>query len=323
MARTLPASQRHCRGNYGEQEAFGLSCGYWTRSIQAVTELPGPVKPAKITFDELVSVLTKHYSPPPSEIVQQFRFHTRVRKPRESVATFVVELRGLSELCNFDNSLEKMLSDQLVCRINDPAIQKRLLAEPDLNFNKALALAHGLETAAKVVDELKGSQSSGTLPIKTQPVNSVQQNEPPKGPVTCSRCGVQGHLATACKHRDKVCHKCNKQGHLARVCNSSKTTPAKPATPQTGKHSTRRPKRLDYVDAESEDSGSALEEGDPIHAVGREKGGERSPPITVHVMLDGKDVSMEVDTGASVSLMSEASFQNLWPGIRGALRAVG
>ena len=56
------------------------------------------------------------------------------------------------------------------------------------------------------------------------------------------------------------------------------------------------------VDAESEVSGSGSEEGDPIHAVGCEKGGECSPPITVHVMLDGKDVSMEVDTGASVSL---------------------
>ena len=68
--------------------------------------LLAPEKPAEKTFDELVSVLTKHYSPPPSEIVQRFRFHTRVRKSGESVATFVAELRGLSEFCNFDNSLE-------------------------------------------------------------------------------------------------------------------------------------------------------------------------------------------------------------------------
>jgi len=37
--------------------------------------LLAPEKPAEKTFDELVSVLTKHYSPPPSEIVQRFRFH--------------------------------------------------------------------------------------------------------------------------------------------------------------------------------------------------------------------------------------------------------
>jgi len=78
-----------------------------------------PVKPVEKTFDELVLVLTKHYSPPPSEIVQRFRFHTRVRKPGESVATFIAELRGLSEFCNFDNPLEKMLRDQLVCGIKD------------------------------------------------------------------------------------------------------------------------------------------------------------------------------------------------------------
>jgi len=166
------------------------------------------------------------------------------------------------------------LLDQVHTSCYRASWQKRLLAEPDLSFNKALVLAQGLETAAKEVDELKGSQSSGTVPVKREPVNSVQQNEPPKGPVTCYHCGVQGHLLTACKHRDKVCCKCNKRGHLVRVCKSSKTTPAKPATPQTGKHSTQRPKQLGYVDAESEDSGLASEEGDPIRAVGCEKGGE-------------------------------------------------
>ena len=39
-----------------------------------------------------------------------------------------------------------------------------------------------------------------------------------------------------------------------------------------------------------------------------------SPPIQVRVQLDECVVAMEVDTGAAVSLMSEATFMHLWPG---------
>ena len=39
-----------------------------------------------------------------------------------------------------------------------------------------------------------------------------------------------------------------------------------------------------------------------------------APPISVEVKLDGYMVNMEVDTGASLSLMSDITFHGLWPG---------
>lgn len=38
------------------------------------------------------------------------------------------------------------------------------------------------------------------------------------------------------------------------------------------------------------------------------EGGEKSPPILVRVCVDGVELDMEVDTGASVSLMGEANY---------------
>ena len=38
------------------------------------------------------------------------------------------------------------------------------------------------------------------------------------------------------------------------------------------------------------------------------------PPIKVPVQIDGRDVEMELDTGASVSVMSEKLYKQLWPG---------
>ena len=67
-----------------------------------------PAKPGEQILPAVIEVLTEHYKPTPSEIVQHFRLHSRFRKPRESVATFVTELRALSEYCNFGTTLKDM-----------------------------------------------------------------------------------------------------------------------------------------------------------------------------------------------------------------------
>ena len=71
-----------------------------------------------------MDTLSKHYKPTPSEIVERFRFNSRIRKSGESVAAFVAELRALAEFCNFGDTLEVMLQDRIVCGINEDLIQR-------------------------------------------------------------------------------------------------------------------------------------------------------------------------------------------------------
>ena len=52
-----------------------------------------------------------------------------------------------------------MLRDRLVCGINDDGLQKRLLAEPDLTYVKAVDLAQRNETASQQVQDLKVGQA--------------------------------------------------------------------------------------------------------------------------------------------------------------------
>ena len=42
-------------------------------------------RPAMKTLVELTAVLMKHFSPPPSEVIQLFRFYSRVRQAGKSV----------------------------------------------------------------------------------------------------------------------------------------------------------------------------------------------------------------------------------------------
>ena len=69
-----------------------------------------PAKPKEKTFNELVKVVQDYSSPKPSygQIVERFKFNTRVRRESESVQSYVTELRKLSEHCNYGEQLNTM-----------------------------------------------------------------------------------------------------------------------------------------------------------------------------------------------------------------------
>ena len=99
--------------------------------------------------DSSLVPLKKHFNPTPSETVQRSKFHSRVRRPEETIAAFVADLRSLAEFCNFGSSLDDMLRDRIVCGVNNRKIQQTLLSEKTLTLKKALEVAQGWETAAK------------------------------------------------------------------------------------------------------------------------------------------------------------------------------
>ena len=170
--------------------------------------LIAPTKPTDKTFEELVAVLTEHYSPQPPEVMQRFRFNSRSRKEGESVAAYVAELRRLAEFCNFETTLDKMLRDRLVWGIKGDSIQKKLFQEKDLTFQRALAIAQGSEAADRNLREMKAPQqelnsNSKGVTVKLCTVHKVSRrnsNTKDMG-VTCHRCGTTSHLATVCRFR--------------------------------------------------------------------------------------------------------------------------
>ena len=277
--------------------------------------LLSPVKPTEKTFEQLVAVLTEHYNPQPSEVMQRFRFNSRSRKAGETVAAYVADLRRLAEYCNYGTTLDKMLRDRLVWGINDDKTQAKFLQEKDLDFERALTIARGFETADKNLKEMK-APTAEPAKVKEEPVHKVfgKKRTAATAPtatgesgVICHRCGIAGHKATTCRFRDRVCHKCKKKGHLARVCRSAsaKSAPSKKNASQAGSQPVRQ------VDEESDSSSD-----DFAYAVGTVRQGHsgRVPPIKVQIMIDDCSVPMEIDTGAAVSLMAEAMYHKLWPG---------
>ena len=190
---------------------------------QLIRNLLAPAKPTDKTFTQIVEAVEQHLQPWPSVIVQRFNFHSRSRRADENVSTYIAELRKLSEYCAFGDTLNDMLRDRLVCGINDQRLQRRLLAEPTLTFEKAWELAQASETAernAKQLEKAAPATAVHALPSGYPGGGARQQmtiRRPMQPRCKCYRCGGN-HFPGKCQFKDSECHYCGKKGHIAKVC---------------------------------------------------------------------------------------------------------
>ena len=62
------------------------------KAYKLMRNLISPAKPKDKSFEQLVEIMKKHFCLPPSEIVQRYKFNSRVHQDGESVAVYVSEL---------------------------------------------------------------------------------------------------------------------------------------------------------------------------------------------------------------------------------------
>ena len=88
-----------------KKKAILLStCG--AETYQLIWSLVALQKPTEKYLSDIVQLVRDHHTPPPSAIVQRFRFHSRTQKEEETVAEFIADLRKLSEHCKFADTLD-------------------------------------------------------------------------------------------------------------------------------------------------------------------------------------------------------------------------
>ena len=119
----------------------------------------------------------------------------------------------------------------------------------------------------------------------------------------CHRCGKKNHAPATCRFRNAKCHNCGRTGHLKAVCY------APPREVGSATRRQRRPKNVQLVQ-----KAASMEESDEyslykVHGAGR-------APFRVNIEVEGQQLPMEIDTGASLSLISEATWKRLWPNKR-------
>jgi len=182
--------------------------------------------------------------------------------------------------CDFGVYLDQALQNRLVCGICHQGMQKRLLSEAKLTLFKTTEIAQSVEAAETQASQFKETSNAPVMVVKPQVYNQQYG--------VCTHCGGYNYQSKDCRYKEAVCHKCHKPGHLARMYRS-KTTKAH--TP----HQFVQPNNhvRETVDSEMSD-------GTLFHVV-------QETPSRPFNCVEGRTLSFEVDTGATVTLISEAT----------------
>ena len=112
---------------------------------------------------------------------------------------------------------------------------------------------------------------------------------------TSYHCGKTRHFPNQCQIKNAYCHACGKEGHIAPVCKSAHTR--KSYLTQVRKKSGRQKSQIEYK----------------VHKVARYS----NDSVYVHMLINREKLSMELDTGAEVSIICG------FPTLEGSPKVIG
>ncbi|XP_077498603.1 uncharacterized protein LOC144109675 [Amblyomma americanum] len=261
------------------------SCGEEVYGL--IVTLVKPERPTAATYEEIKTAVRKHLHPKPSELYARFLFYRRNQAAEESVADYVTALRKLAEDCGFGSAqlpLDVMMRDRFVCGLRNEGVQQRLLAEHSLTFKVAYDLATTAEATAKQQRDIRKHGRYETDCQEMVQATRAKQDTPAEGS-SCYRCNGK-HAPHLCRFRKATCFNCKRVGHIAKACRS--------------KDDSRTARKTAYEQKKKGDKSKGVYEMSALFSLCEVN--EQEQKFMVQVTIEGQEVPMEVDSGASCSI---------------------
>ncbi|XP_052758388.1 uncharacterized protein K02A2.6-like [Galleria mellonella] len=272
---------------YGEQNIdkarslFLSQCGKDTYGL--IVSLLVPNRPTEVEFSHILHVLDKFYEPEINEILQTEKFHKRHQLQNESVQDFVAAISLLAVKCNFSD-LQRQLRDRLVLGVCDIRLKRELLKTEKLTYESALQMC--LNYQATCLDLYPDNILQKQTPFHvTEPmeIGRIKSND-------CRHCARLHKTGERCPFVKARCYFCKRYGHIASACE-------------------RRLAKVHQTTECGEGSCKSL----PEEMLGVYNCTEKYlPAIRADVIIDGVSLSMEIDSGASRTIISEETYYKLW-----------
>ena len=266
-----------------------------------IRALCDPAAPSGKSFDELVQLMRKTgLTPKPTPTAARHVFQERKQQAGESVSEFHLAIKRLSADCKFAGNLEDRLCDQLVSGLRCDITRTELFGKQDLTYKIALETALARECAERDAARVFGATASTTTSSDVHKIGQETKSTSkpfnrPQNRHKCIHCGKSNHASDNCFYRDATCHNCNKKGHIKPICRSSPNLPRRSRVHNVGNSDTPDPEDVQ------------LHNIDTIHM----NHVNRISPYMTSIVIENQPVTMEIDTGSSVSIMNKSDFQRL------------
>ena len=134
----------------------------------------------------------------------------------------MVRLRKQARHCNFGATLEENLRDQLIEKLSDVELKKKLLEVNNITLEAAMDKVRKWEASREQASQMvtpSQEPGAGTNAVEENPARGT------KGKSVCFNCGKEGHFAQSktCPARGRKCSKCGKYGHYASCCKGARS----------------------------------------------------------------------------------------------------
>lgn len=162
-------------------------------------------------------------------------FHNAKQNSPRSIDQYVTRLRKLAQYCEYADSVEDHIRDQITATCTSLRSRKKFLTEPDLNMSKLIEIGQldgsafhqtkqienkGKDTTACInqlsqYNQCRSHRSNhrGIHHQNYNRANNLKHGQYPPTPfqTMCGRCGARGHKSEeCCCSGDKTCETCRK-----------------------------------------------------------------------------------------------------------------
>ncbi|XP_048487398.1 uncharacterized protein LOC119693538 [Plutella xylostella] len=192
-------------------------------TYKLASDLALPKKLEELTFEEIISLLDKHFTPKRCGFAERFNFYAATQALNEGHSQWAARLRGLAAHCGFNN-LEESLLDRFVMGMAAGPERDKLFAQDvkELSLSKAVELAESVRCAragaAAGLGRPGPAAAAASLALAGASVFSIESQKKTTSVDRCSVCGYKSHTAAQCRFVNFKCKKCGRKGHLRRMC---------------------------------------------------------------------------------------------------------
>ena len=180
---------------------------------------PGPIpETGDNAFKIAIRKLDSYFHVEENIPYERHVFRQLAPKEEETADQFMVRLRKQARHCNFGTGLNDNLRDQLIEKLKDFELKRKLLEQRNITLEEALDKARAWEAAGRQASNMTTSPpladgNSINVVKERQQTTNVERRK-------CFNCGREGHLARDrnCLAKGKKCAKCGRYGHFAVCC---------------------------------------------------------------------------------------------------------
>ena len=179
--------------------------------------------------------LANEYTVIRNKPAERYAFRRRVQSQCESITEYIAALRDLAATCDFGDFLDDAICDQMIEKMYNHKILERLLADENIDLDKAIVIAMRLEKAirdAKTMDPHRLSDGfDKTVNVvkynrhylrrgSKENTRSTKPKYDKSHDKKCYRCGSTQHKANypQCAVLQQKCRKCKRIGHFEKMC---------------------------------------------------------------------------------------------------------